>query len=177
MIAECVFSNFATARVEHDGSYTIDWSEWDAEHPEVTGYTLFLQQLIYKFVYENGVEIDTSTLSGVYETCEFTDGSWDCQRPIRSNYFEDWAGNPVDPRTVVDNSDQTQWSYALDSPGRHTVEKTFQRWSGDASDPDNEPTPVTYKAMKFEMDLVHFKAHPSPERLGVVGINGANGFG
>ena len=176
LIAECVFSNFATTRVEHDGSYTIDWSEWDAEHPEVTGYTLFLQQLIYKFVYENGVEIDTSTLSDVYETCEFTDGSWDCQRPIRSNYFEDWAGNPVDPRTVVDNSDQTQWSYALDSPGRRTIEMTFQRWSGDASDPDNEPTPVTYKAMKFEMDLVHFKAHPSPERLGVVGINGANGF-
>ena len=124
-----------------DGSYVVDWGEWDEDHPDVTGYTLMLQQLLYKTVYENGQEISVHTLSGVYESCEFADGSWSCERPIRSNYFEDWAGNPVGVQTVVDNSDQTQWSYSLDSPGRHTLTKTFQRWSGDASDPDNEPEP------------------------------------
>ncbi len=176
LIADCVINDFATARVGHDGGYTIDWSDWGEDHPDVTGYTLVLQQLLYKTVYENGVEIDTWTLSDVYETCEFTDGAWNCEGPIRSNYFEDWAGNPTGVRTVVDNSDQTQWSYSLDSPGRHTATMTFQRWSGDASDPDNEPVPVTYTAMKFEMDVVRFLTHGGSGETSVIGINGANGF-
>ena len=176
LIAQCVVTTIATARVGHDGSYTIDWSEWDDDHPGVTGYTLVLQQLLYKTVHENGVEIDTSTLSDVYETCEFTDGAWNCERPIRSNYFEDWAGNPIGVQTVVDNSDQTQWSYSLDEPGRHTATKTFQRWSGDASDPNNEPTPVTYTAMKFEVDVVRILTHGDSDETNVIGINGANGF-
>ena len=176
LIADCVVNDFATARVGHDGSYTVDWSEWGEDHPDVTGYTLILQQLLYKTVYENGVEIDTWTLSDVYETCEFTDGAWNCERPIRSNYFEDWAGNATGVRTVVDNSDQTQWSYSLDSPGRHTATMTFQRWSGDASDPSNEPVPVTYTAMKFEIDVVRLLTHGGSGETGVIGINGANGF-
>ncbi len=176
LLADCVANDFATARVGHDGSYTIDWSEWGEDHPDVTGYTLILQQLLYKTIHENGVEIDTWTLSDVYETCEFTDGAWNCERPIKSNYFEDWAGNPTGVRTVVYNSDQTQWSHSLDSPGRHTATKTFQRWSGDASDPDNEPVPVTYTAMKFEMDVVRFLTHGGSDETSVIGINGANGF-
>ncbi len=176
LLVNCVGNDFATARVGHDGSYVVDWSEWDEDHPDVTGYTVVLQQLLYKTVYENGQEISVHTLSDVYESCEFADGSWSCERPIKSNYFEDWAGNPVGVQTVVDNSAQTQWSYSLDSPGRHTLTKTFQRWSGDASDPDNEPEPVTYTAMKFEMDLVRILTHGGSGETSVLGIDGANGF-
>ena len=176
LIANCIVTDFATARVEHSGSYTIDWSEWDEDHPEVTGYTISLQQMLYKSVYENGQEISVSTLSDVYETCEFTDGSWNCERPVKSNYFEDWNGNAVGVHVLVQDSDLTQWNGSLDSPGRHRADKTFQRWSGDATDPDNEPTPVTYTVQKFEMDLHHFEAHGSSGRLGIVGIDGANGF-
>ena len=175
-IAQCVVSNLATARVEHDGSYTVDWSEWDEDHPEVTGYTIVLRELIHKSVYDNGVRIDTSTLSDVYETCEFADGKWNCERPIKGNYFEDWDGSPTGERKMVDNSDQTQWTYSLDSPGRRTAVRTFQRWSGDASDPDNEPVPETYTAVKFEMDLVHIMALGGSVQHETVGIDGANGF-
>ncbi len=69
----------------------------------------------------------------------------------------------------------TQWSWSLESPGRHTADKTFQRWSGDASDSSNEPIPVTYSTMRFEMDLYYFEAHGTSERTGIVGINGATG--
>ena len=175
-IAQCIVGSFATTRVEHDGSYTIDWSEWDEDHPEVGGYTLHLQELLYKKVYDGGVEVDTTTLSDVYESCEFTDGSWNCERPIKRNYYEDWNGNPSGVQVMFDNSDRTQWTYRLDSPGRHTADKTFQRWSGDASDPENVPTPVTYGTLKFEMDLNHFMVHPSGSRVALVGIDGANGF-
>ena len=176
LIANCVINSFATATVGHDGSYTIDWSEWDEDHPDVTGYTIVLQEMLYKTVYENGQEISVDTLSDVYETCEFTDGSWTCVRPVRSNYFEDWNGNPVDARVLVEDSDLTQWSGSLDSPGRHTADKTFQRWSGDAADPNNEPTPVTYTTQELEMDMHYFEAHGGSARAGVVAINGANGF-
>ena len=176
IIARCIVNTVSTARVEHDGSYTVDWSEWDGEHPEVTGYTIVLRELIYKSVFENGTQIDTSTLSDVYETCQFVDDAWNCERQIRANYFEDWAGNPTGERTMVDNSGQTQWSYSLESPGRKTVERDFQRWSGDASDPNNEPTPVTFTATKFEMDLIHIVVHGGPGQHETVGIDGANGF-
>ncbi len=175
-VAGCVINSFATARVNHDGSYTIDWSEWDENHPEVTGYTIVLQEILYLSAYENGQKVSVDSLSDVYETCEFTDGSWNCERPIKSNYYEGWNGNPVDVRVLVEDSDLTQWSGSLDSPGRHSADKTFQRCNGDASDPDNEPTPVSYTTEKFEMDLHYFEAHGGSARAGIVSINGANGF-
>ena len=176
LVANCVMNSFGTARVELDGSYTIDWSEWDEDHSGMTGYPPVLQQFIYKSVYENGVEIDVSTLSDVYESCGFANGQWNCERPIKSSYFEDCNGNSLEPEEVVANSNQTQWSSALDSPGRRTEERTFQRWSGDASDLSNEPVPVTYTTRKFEMRLHYFQAHDVNDRAGVIGVNGANGF-
>ena len=98
------------------------------------------------------------------------------RKPIKSSYFEDCNGNSLEPEEVVANSNQTQWSSALDSPGRRTEERTFQRWSGDASDLSNEPVPVTYTTRKFEMRLHYFQAHDVNDRAGVIGVNGANGF-
>ena len=176
LIAQCAANSFGTARVERDGSYTIDWSEWDENHPEMTGYSIVLQEILYLSAYENGQKVRVYSLSDVYESCEFAEGSWNCERPLKSNYYEDWNGNPVDVRVLVEDSDLTQWSGSLDSPGRHSADKTFQRWNGDASDPDNEPTPVSYTTEKFEMDLHHFEAHGVSARAGTVAINGANGF-
>ena len=175
LVAHCVLNSFGTGRVELNGSYTIDWGEWDEDHQGVTSYTIVLQQILYKSIYDNGEEVNVNYLSDVYESCEFVAGRWNCERPIKSNYFEDWNGNTLEPQVVVANSHQTQWSSALDSPGLHTAERTFQRWSGDVSDPSNKPVPVTYTTKKFEMRLHHFQAHGVNDRPGVFGINGANG--
>ena len=176
MIAQCVVNSFAIARVNHNGSYTIDWGEWDGNHPDVTGYRILLQEMLYKSLYENGQAVDVGALADVYESCEFTDGSWNCERPVKMNYSEDWNGNSVGMIVLEEDSDLTQWSGSLDSPGRHTAVKTFQRWSGDASDPDNEPTPVTYTATKVEMDLYYFMPHGGSYSASSVLVDGANGF-
>ncbi len=86
-IANCIVTDFAVVRVKHDGIYTIDWSEWDEEHPEVGGYTIVLQGMLYMTVYEDGEEVDVGTLSDVYESCEFAGGQWNCEGPVRSQLF------------------------------------------------------------------------------------------
>ena len=43
LIANCVVTRFAAARVEHDGSFNIDWREWDSRNPDVTGYRACLK--------------------------------------------------------------------------------------------------------------------------------------
>ena len=54
--------------------------------------------------------------------------------------------------------------------------QTYHRWGGDETDPNNEPTEVIYRRMKFEMGLYNFQAHGGSGGRGTVSINGANGF-
>ena len=176
LVADCGMNNFGAWRVELDGQYTIDWSEWDADNPDVTGYTILINEFVYKTYYDGGVEVSDEDLADVYESCQFDDGSWDCQGRLKSNYFQDMDGNPTQVRVVAQNVDQTELTYLLDQPGRWMSDQTYYHWSGDASNPNNEPTEVNYRRMKFEMDLYHFQAHRGSGGRGTVLIDSANGF-
>lgn len=175
-VANCGMNDFASYRVELDGSYTVDWEEWDTAHPDVTGYTILINEFVYKTYYAGGVEVSEQDLTDVYESCQFVDDRWDCQGPLTNNYYQDMDGNPTQPRIVTQNVDQTELTYVLDKPGRWMSDQTYHRWHGDETDPNNEPTAVTYRRIKVEMDLYHFRAHGGSGRPGTVLINGANGF-
>ena len=178
LIAECTVTDFAVARVAFDGSYTIDWSEWDSENPGVTGYGIVLNELLYKMYYDGDRELSDDELADIYGSCEYSDGQWSCQGRMLSNYFEEWDGSATQITELVNNEDLTQWSSALESPGRHMFSKTFVRWSGDASDPDNEPTQITLKVKVIEMDLHHFVIYEGSVPVGreIIMVDGANGF-
>ena len=174
--ATCGMNDFAAYRVELDGRYTINWEEWDAANPDVTGYTILINEFVYKKYYVDGAEVSDEDLADVYESCAFVDGRWDCQDRLKSNYYQDMDGNPTQVRVVAPNVDQTELTHALEKSGRWMSDQTYQRWSGDETDPNNEPTEVAYRRMKFEMDLYHFQAHGGSGGRGTVLINGANGF-
>ena len=178
LIANCVVTRFAAARVEHDGSFNIDWSEWDSRNPDVTGYTLFLQQLRYRSYYDGGSQMADAVLADVYESCAFVDDLWDCEGPLMSNLYIDWAGAPEEVDELATDQDITQWNSSLDSPGILVSDETYYRWSGDAADPDNQPEEVTYTTKTFEMDFHHFLIYVGSQTYGrkIVVVNGANGF-
>ena len=44
--ATCGMNSFAAYRVGLDGRYTINWAEWDAAHPGVTGCTIFTNEFV-----------------------------------------------------------------------------------------------------------------------------------
>ena len=176
LAARCGKNEFAVFRVELDGRYTIDWSEWDRQHPNVTGYTIILGNMVYRAYFQNGSQLTHSDTENVYELCEFVNGRWDCQGRLNSVYDEDMSGEPTQMGVVATATDQTQWTSALEEPGLWVHEHTFHRWSGDAADPANEPTPVSYVTKKFEMDLYRFIAHGVPGGYGTVLVDGANGF-
>ncbi len=175
-VATCGQNDFASYRVELDGRYTINWEESDTANPDVTGYTILINEFVYKKYYVGGTEVSDDDLADVYESCQFASGRWDCQGRLQSNYFQDMDGNPTQIRVVAQNVDQTELTYVLDKSGRWMSDQTYHRWSGDASDPNNEPTEVTYRRMKFEMDLYQFQAHGASGGRSTVLINGANGF-
>ena len=177
-IANCVVTRFGVASVMHDGEYTIDWSEWDQDRPEVTGYTIHIGEMLYRAYYDGNGEVDDATLADVYESCEFRDGSWRCQGRLQRNYLQDWEGNPTRPEQLAANEDRTDWTSALDRPGKHVHQGEFVRWSGDATDQANQPVPVTYQVKTFEMDLYYFTVHEGNRTAGreVVGIDGGTGF-
>ena len=177
-IATCIVTGFAVVRVEHNGDYTIDWSSWDSDHPGVTGYTILLNEMLYKNYYDGDAALSDSDLADVYESCEYRSGLWNCEGPLGSNYFEDWHGNPTRPEQLASNEDRTQWNSALDRPGVHVHDRDFARWSGDATDPNNEPVSVTYRVKVFEIDFYYVSIHEGNQTGGreVVGIGGATGF-
>ena len=75
LVATCGANTFAYDRVELDGRYTIDWSEWHSLHPDVTGYTIMLNEFMYKAYYDDNGEVDQSILAHVFEDCHFVGGS------------------------------------------------------------------------------------------------------
>lgn len=175
-VADCGMNDFGAWRVELDGNYPINWEEWDADNPDVTGYTILINEFVYKTYYDGDAKVSEEDLADVYESCQFVDGRWDCQGRLQSNYFQDMDGNPTQIRVVAQNVDQTELTYVLDKSGRRMSDQTYHRWSGDVADPNNEPAEVAYRRMKFEMDLYHFQAHGGSGGRGTVLINGANGF-
>ena len=180
VIAYCGAYPFAIVRVEFDGSYTIDWSEWDSDHPDVTGYSVLLGQFMYRtYKDENGSIHNHDRLSQIYESCEFVGGEWDCQGSLA--YIDDWVdwnGNPTEVLDFTTNEDLTEWSYAMGEPGRHAAERTFYQWSGDATDPDNEPEAIVLQTQKFEMDLYHIYIYEGNNEVGreTIMVHGADGF-
>ena len=175
-VAHCGGDSFASFRVELDGRYTINWSEWNAAHPEVTGYTVFINEFVYKKYYVGDTEVTYDDLADVYESCQFADNRWHCQGLLKFNYYQDMSGNPTRMRTVASDVDHTELSANLEAPGRWVSDQSYHRWSGDETDPNNEPTTVTYRRLKLEMDLYHVLAHGGNGGRGTVLIDGANGF-
>ena len=176
LVANCAKSPFAAARVELDGRYTIDWSVWDAANPDVTGYTITLDEMVYKTYYRDGVRVDGMVLANVYESCSFTDNRWKCNGQLRTNYHEDMNGRPTRSTVVGANVDETRWTSSLQAPGQWMSDRSYQQWSGDATDPSNEPTTVNYTVKAFEMDLYHFITHGDVVGWESVLVDGANGF-
>ncbi len=62
------------------------------------------------------------------------------------------AKRPSHQRPVV----QAWLGWSLDATGVTTAQETFYRWSGDAADPNNVPTEVTYRTKTSEVDHYHF---------------------
>ena len=114
----------------------------------------------------------------MYESCEFITDEWNCEGRLTSNYFEDWDGNATQARELAANEDRTEWSSSLEAPGRLMFDKNFVRWSGDSTDPNNEPTDVAYGVGVFEMDMYYFTMHEGSQRSGrkIALVDGANGF-
>ena len=178
LLAECSVTRFAVVRVGHDGSYNINWSEWDSDNPHVTGYTIAKNKFIYKLYKDDNGTVSDAILANVYDNCQFVDNRWACEGPARTNLFEDWGGNPTQPVELAANADITEWSSSLDAAGRHAADETFHLWSGDAADPNNTPTSVTYRTTSFDMHLYYFSMHKGSQAAGreTLLVNGADGF-
>ncbi len=177
LVVDCGANEFASFRILADGSYTISWAEWDAAHPNVTGYDIGLSEFVYAFYYLDGDSQNHAELVDVYQSCEFINDRWNCQGSLDSNIWEHMDGTPSGTRVLAEGVDLTEWTSALDAPGRWVSNPTFYRWSGDATDPDNEPTEVTYRVEKFEMDLYQFRPQGGANTNGAALVHGANGFG
>ena len=178
LLAECIVTRFAVVRVEHDGSYNINWSEWDSDNPQVTGYTITKNKFIYKTYKDDNGTVSDATLASVYDNCQFVDDRWTCEGPALVNLFEDWDGNPTQPVELATNADITEWSSSLDAAGRHVADETFHLWSGDATDVNNTPTSVTYRTISFDTHIYYFSKHEGSQSSGrdILSVNGANGF-
>ena len=168
MIAYCGTYPFAVVRVEFDGSYTIEWSEWDSDHLDVTGYSVLLSQFLYRmYEDENGSNIDYNRLSQIYESCEFRSGEWDCQGALPPmNGWVDWEGNPTENLEFTTNEDLTEWSYAMEEPAGTRPRRPINSGSGDATDPDNEPETITIQTETYEMDLYNIYIFEGNEQVG-----------
>ena len=178
LIAHCDIRDFAIVRVEHDGSYNIDWSEWDSENTEVTGYTVVKKELIYKFFHKDGARLSDGELANTYESCQFANGQWSCQGPLTSNNFFHWNGQPTQIQELANDEDITEWSASFEEPGLLVRNETFHRWSGDETDPNNEPDTVSMTTKSFEMELYYFQIYAGSQAFGreVLMVNGAHGF-
>ena len=178
LIANCQVGRFAVLRVELDGGFTIDWSKWDEDHPDVTGYDIAFNELLYKMYFDGNGRVSDVDASNVYESCDFMNSAWNCVGRVGSNHFEDWDGNPTEVQELASNEDRTEWISSLDKPGVHVFNNDFVRWSGDATDPNNEPTDVSYQVKVFEMDLYYFFMYEGGQTSGgeTIVVTGANGF-
>ena len=127
LAANCGKNSFAVYRVELDGRYTIDWSAWGADNPNVTGYTINLDESVYKTYHQGGVRVNDTALANVYESCSFTDNRWKCEGRLKANYREDMNGRPTQSRVVGANIDRTRWTSSLQAPGRWVSERSYHQ--------------------------------------------------
>ena len=137
---------------------------------------IMINEFIYKMYYDGGTKVSDADLADVYESCNFENNLWNCEGHLKAEYPQDMSGNPTQIRVVASDVDQNEITAVLEAPGRWVSDQTVQRWSGDATDPNNEPTAVTYRTVKMEMDLYFFQAHGGAVERGAVLIDGATGF-
>ena len=177
----CGSTRFADYRIESNGSYTIDWSKWGDPRPQVTGYTVTIEEYMYRTYHKNGRQIGVANLQSVYEGCEFTGGSWTCAGPLVDVYHVDGAGQPTQRRTVLSDTKQTELSGRLGFTGFRTARETFYQWSGDPHGPDNESTAVSYTTKTSEVDRYRFVPHTADDdlktkKITIAGVAFANPF-
>ena len=175
LASHCGAGDFADYRVELDGSYTIDWSDWDSEHAAVNAYSVTLEQFLYRSYHRRNGGASVSRLDNKYENCESTDGLWSCQDPARQVHHVDGSGDPTETRTLSTNLKRTQWSSALEILGSITGEQTLFRWNGDS---ETQPTTVTYVTKDVEVDRYVFTPRGSGSNQGgqTVTIAGTSNF-
>ena len=175
LASHCSAGDFADYRVELDGSYTIDWSDWDSEHAAVNAYSVTLEQFLYRSYHRRNGGASVSRLDNKYENCESTDGLWSCQDPAGHVHHVDGSGDPTGTRTLSTNLKRTQWSSALEILGSITGEQTLFRWNGDS---ETQPTTVTYVTKDVEVDRYVFTPRGSGSNQGgqTVTIAGTSNF-
>ncbi len=120
-------------------------------------------------------------MKNVYESCEFLNDSWNCEGPIGRIHRVDDAGQPTQRRTVFSTANRTELSATLGFTGHRTSQETFYQWSGDATDPNNEPVAVTYDTTSYEVDRYRFVPHTSngdlkTKKVTIIGLPFANDF-
>ena len=65
------------------------------------------------------------------------------------------AKRPSHQRPVV----QAWLGWSLDATGVTTATETFYKWTGDAADPNNLPTAVTFRTRTYEVDRYYVVPH------------------
>ena len=191
----CSSGSFGSVRKEASGAYGIDWSAWDADQPDVTGYTITLQRIMVRqFLKADGSPEETDTYNNYFEpdTCRpYRPGRSSLDEPLSpwewrcdgaSTVNEDPSGNPTSPEHALNSpTDVTNWSSSLQSPGRNRGNVTIvQTPTNTVTGPDSVPTEVqeTVLADQFEMHIYHVTAHRSDgsSTTRSIAVEGANGY-
>lgn len=127
-VVACYGSRFSTTMMYSDGTYEIDWTEWDGENSDVEGYTVMRLRLLHRtFVGDVGQDEDLlnqthfkpgSCVPGRPWRDEPGDYVWRCRGV--ANAFETPSGSPTSLEILVENSVATSYSGSLDMRGQRT---------------------------------------------------------
>ncbi len=150
----CGSDPFSHLTVESDGDYTLDWSDWDGDNSDVTGYSISRNRIIYRsdLKYTEDVTVNgesraegealgTDPEDQVDREYLFTPGScesavdnpqtptykWDCST-FAVNLYQDPNGNRTTQETLATRSDITDWDGRLSSPGKEQ-DQEFTVWT------------------------------------------------
>ena len=128
-VVHCHGNSFATVTVYSDGTYEIDWTEWDGENSEVEGYTVRRQRLLHRTFVGDVGQLDQSLSRTHFKPGSCVVGrSWDQPSMLVwrcrsvSNAYESPSGDPASPEFLVNNSTDTKISGSLEMRGQRTKE-------------------------------------------------------
>ena len=132
-VVACRGNRFATVTVYSDGTYELDWTEWEGNNSDVEGYTLRRQRLLHRtFVGAVGQGADIQNQKHFKPGSCVVGGSWSGVRGEPSefvwrcsgvgNAYETPSGSPASPEILMNNSTATTYSGSLEMRGQRTRE-------------------------------------------------------